>query len=200
MYTVVVVLMCNVSVFFFIIIDVILKVADILTVAGGTGAIIEYHGPGAESISCTGMATICNMGAEVGATTSLFPFNNRMNTYLKATGRGGMCIKLLIGGIDDCYVNHCFSFSPLYPSLFLSSPLSTSLSPPLYPSLSLLPSTISLSPPLYPSLSPPLYPSLSSISSPLSISSLLLPSTHLSLSLSHPLYPSLSSLHYLSLC
>lgn len=68
--------------------DVILKVADILTVAGGTGAIIEYHGPGTESISCTGMATICNMGAEVGATTSLFPFNHRMATYLRATGRG----------------------------------------------------------------------------------------------------------------
>ncbi len=63
--------------------------ADILTVSGGTGAIIEYHGPGAESISCTGMGTVCNMGAEVGATTSLFPFNHRMSTYLKATGRGG---------------------------------------------------------------------------------------------------------------
>ena len=60
--------------------------------AGGTGAIIEYHGPGAESISCTGMATICNMGAEVGATTSLFPFNHRMSTYLKATGREGTII------------------------------------------------------------------------------------------------------------
>ncbi|XP_019850428.1 PREDICTED: aconitate hydratase, mitochondrial-like [Amphimedon queenslandica] len=67
--------------------DVILKVADILTVSGGTGAIIEYHGRGAESLSCTGMATICNMGAEVGATTSLFQFNHRMSNYLKATGR-----------------------------------------------------------------------------------------------------------------
>lgn len=67
--------------------DVILKVADILTVAGGTGAIIEYHGPGIDSISCTGMATICNMGAEIGATTSLFPFNHRMSRYLRATGR-----------------------------------------------------------------------------------------------------------------
>ena len=75
--------------FFSLFVDVILKVADVLTVAGGTGAIIEYHGLGAESISCTGMATICNMGAEVGATTSLFPFNHRMSTYLKATGRGG---------------------------------------------------------------------------------------------------------------
>ncbi|OXG82430.1 aconitate hydratase, mitochondrial [Cryptococcus neoformans Gb118] len=67
--------------------DVILKVAGILTVKGGTGAIIEYHGPGVESLSCTGMATICNMGAEIGATTSLFPFNHRMGTYLKATNR-----------------------------------------------------------------------------------------------------------------
>lgn len=67
--------------------DVILKVADILTVKGGTGAIIEYHGKGVDSISCTGMATICNMGAEIGATTSLFPFNSRMADYLKSTGR-----------------------------------------------------------------------------------------------------------------
>src|SRR6266403_6126500 len=67
--------------------DVILKVAGLLTVKGGTGAIIEYHGPGVESLSCTGMATICNMGAEIGATTSLFPFNDRMYAYLKATKR-----------------------------------------------------------------------------------------------------------------
>uniref|UniRef100_T1PD24 Aconitate hydratase, mitochondrial n=1 Tax=Musca domestica TaxID=7370 RepID=T1PD24_MUSDO len=70
--------------------DVILKVADILTVKGGTGAIIEYHGPGVDSISCTGMATICNMGAEIGATTSVFPFNERMAAYLKSTGRSGI--------------------------------------------------------------------------------------------------------------
>jgi aconitate hydratase len=68
--------------------DVILKVAGILTVKGGTGAIVEYTGPGVDSISCTGMGTICNMGAEIGATTSVFPFNNRMKTYLEATGRG----------------------------------------------------------------------------------------------------------------
>lgn len=67
--------------------DVILKVADILTVKGGTGAIVEYYGPGVDSISCTGMATICNMGAEIGATTSTFPFNQRMGDYLKSTGR-----------------------------------------------------------------------------------------------------------------
>lgn len=70
--------------------DIILKVADILTVKGGTGAIVEYHGAGVESISCTGMATICNMGAEIGATTSTFPFNKRMADYLGATGRSGI--------------------------------------------------------------------------------------------------------------
>lgn len=68
-------------------IDVILKVAGILTVKGGTGAIVEYTGPGVDSLSATGMATICNMGAEIGATTSLFPFNSRMSDYLKATKR-----------------------------------------------------------------------------------------------------------------
>ncbi|HET8900293.1 MAG TPA: aconitate hydratase, partial [Holophagaceae bacterium] len=68
--------------------DVILKLAGILTVKGGTGAIVEYFGEGVDSISCTGMGTICNMGAEIGATTSLFPFNHRMADYLRATERG----------------------------------------------------------------------------------------------------------------
>ncbi|BAE57595.1 unnamed protein product [Aspergillus oryzae RIB40] len=67
--------------------DIILKVAGLLTVKGGTGAIVEYHGPGVNSLSCTGMGTICNMGAEIGATTSLFPYNDRMYDYLKATKR-----------------------------------------------------------------------------------------------------------------
>ena len=67
--------------------DVILKMAEILTVKGGTGAIVEYFGEGAESISCTGKATICNMGAEIGATCSVFPFDESMNTYLRATER-----------------------------------------------------------------------------------------------------------------
>ena len=67
--------------------DVILKLAGILTVKGGTNAIIEYFGEGASSISATGKATICNMGAEVGATTSLFPYDLNMATYLRATGR-----------------------------------------------------------------------------------------------------------------
>ncbi len=67
--------------------DVILKVASILTVRGGTGAIVEYFGPGAEAISATGRATICNMGAEIGATTSLFPYDARSAEYLQVTGR-----------------------------------------------------------------------------------------------------------------
>jgi len=70
--------------------DVILKLAGILTVKGGTGCIVEYFGPGVDSISCTGMGTICNMGAEIGATTSLFPYNSRMRDYLRATSRGGI--------------------------------------------------------------------------------------------------------------
>ncbi|KAJ9127114.1 hypothetical protein QFC24_001349 [Naganishia onofrii] len=68
--------------------DVILSVAGTLTVKGGTGAIIEYYGPGVDNLSCTGMATICNMGAEIGATTSVFPYNKRMGSYLEATKRG----------------------------------------------------------------------------------------------------------------
>ncbi len=67
--------------------DVILKLAGILTVKGGTGAIIEYFGPGTEKISCTGKGTICNMGAEIGATTSLFPYDAKMREYLRATDR-----------------------------------------------------------------------------------------------------------------
>ncbi|HVM40220.1 MAG TPA: aconitate hydratase [Acidimicrobiia bacterium] len=67
--------------------DVILKVAEILTVKGGTGAIVEYFGAGADSISATGKATITNMGAEIGATTSIFPYDHHSAMYLKATGR-----------------------------------------------------------------------------------------------------------------
>ncbi len=67
--------------------DIILKVAEILTVKGGTGAIVEYFGPGAESISATGKGTICNMGAEIGATTSLFAYDESMARYLKSTER-----------------------------------------------------------------------------------------------------------------
>ena len=67
--------------------DVILKVAGILTVKGGTGCIVEYFGEGAESLSCTGKGTICNMGAEIGATTSTFAYDASMERYLRATGR-----------------------------------------------------------------------------------------------------------------
>ncbi len=67
--------------------DIILKLLGILTVKGGTNAIVEYFGPGAEALSCTGKATITNMGAELGATTSIFPYDDRMGVYLKATGR-----------------------------------------------------------------------------------------------------------------
>jgi len=70
--------------------DVILRLAGELTVEGATNAIIEYFGPGARSISATGKATICNMGAELGATTSMFPYDERMAKYLAATGRGGL--------------------------------------------------------------------------------------------------------------
>lgn len=70
--------------------DVILKVAGILTVKGGTGAIVEYFGPGALSMSCTGKGTICNMGAEIGATTSTFGYDESMERYLRATGRAGV--------------------------------------------------------------------------------------------------------------
>jgi aconitate hydratase len=67
--------------------DVILKVCDILTVEGGTNRVVEYFGPGVRSLSCTGKGTITNMGAELGATTSIFPYDERMERYLKATGR-----------------------------------------------------------------------------------------------------------------
>lgn len=67
--------------------DIILKVAEILTVKGGTGAIVEYFGPGAKALSCTGKGTICNMGAEIGATTSTFGYDESMERYLRATDR-----------------------------------------------------------------------------------------------------------------
>jgi aconitate hydratase len=90
--------------------DVILKVAGILTVKGGTGCIIEYFGPGAASLSCTGKGTICNMGAEVGATTSTFAFDESMSEYLKATGRADiaeMATKIAsdLRADDEVYAN-----------------------------------------------------------------------------------------------
>ncbi|MEA3336771.1 MAG: aconitate hydratase [Chloroflexota bacterium] len=80
--------------------DVILKVAGILSVKGGTGHIVEYFGPGSESISATGKATITNMGAELGATTSIFPFDGRMAAYLRATGRDD--VAALAEQVADC--------------------------------------------------------------------------------------------------
>lgn len=80
--------------------DVILKLAGILTVKGGTGSIIEYFGPGCSSISCTGKGTICNMGAEIGATTSIFPYDEKMAAYLRATGRQSVAEKA--DAIKEC--------------------------------------------------------------------------------------------------
>ena len=90
--------------------DVILKVAGILTVKGGTGAIVEYFGPGAESLSCTGKGTICNMGAEIGATTSTFGYDASMSRYLKATGRTDIAaladkVAEHLTGDEACYAN-----------------------------------------------------------------------------------------------
>ena len=70
--------------------DIILKLAGILTVKGGTGSIVEYFGPGAMSLSCTGKGTICNMGAEIGATTSIFSYDENMASYLDATNRSAL--------------------------------------------------------------------------------------------------------------
>ena len=90
--------------------DVILKVAGILTVKGGTGAVVEYFGEGATSMSCTGKGTICNMGAEIGATTSTFGYDDSMSRYLKATGREEIAaladtIKEHLTGDADVYAN-----------------------------------------------------------------------------------------------
>lgn len=90
--------------------DVILKVAGILTVKGGTGAILEYFGEGAESMSCTGKATICNMGAEIGATTSIFGFDAKMADYLRGTARADVAaeaekVKQHLQGDKEVYEN-----------------------------------------------------------------------------------------------
>ncbi|SMD37218.1 aconitase [Reichenbachiella faecimaris] len=90
--------------------DVILKVAGILTVKGGTGAIVEYFGEGAKNLSCTGKGTICNMGAEIGATTSTFGYDESMERYLRATERAEVAdlangIKEHLTGDDEVYAN-----------------------------------------------------------------------------------------------
>jgi len=90
--------------------DVISKVAGILTVKGGTGAIVEYFGEGAKTLSCTGKGTICNMGAEIGATTSTFGYDEAMERYLRATGRAELAdlaneVKEHLTGDDEVYAN-----------------------------------------------------------------------------------------------
>ncbi len=90
--------------------DVILKVAGILTVKGGTGAIVEYFGDGAVSLSCTGKGTICNMGAEIGATTSTFGYDDSMERYLRATGRADVAdlangLRAELTGDAEVYAN-----------------------------------------------------------------------------------------------
>jgi aconitate hydratase len=90
--------------------DVILKVAGILTVKGGTDKVIEYFGDGAESLSCTGKGTICNMGAEVGATTSTFGYDESMERYLRSTGRADVAelangVKAHLNGDPEVYAN-----------------------------------------------------------------------------------------------
>jgi aconitate hydratase len=90
--------------------DVILKVAEILTVKGGTGAIVEYFGSGAKSLSCTGKGTICNMGAEIGATTSTFGYDDSMERYLRATDRADIAdaankVREHLTADDEVYAN-----------------------------------------------------------------------------------------------
>ena len=90
--------------------DVILKVAEILTVKGGTGSIVEYFGPGAQNLSCTGKGTICNMGAEIGATTSTFGYDESMERFLRATDRNDVAdeankIKEHLTGDPEVYAN-----------------------------------------------------------------------------------------------
>lgn len=94
--------------------DVILKLAGILSVKGGTNSIIEYFGEGARTISCTGKATICNMGAEVGATCSIFPFDSKMIAYLKATDRAEVATMAVMNEeflrADDEVIDHPYDF------------------------------------------------------------------------------------------
>ncbi len=98
--------------------DVILKVAGLLTVKGGTGAIVEYFGDGAKSISCTGKGTICNMGAEIGATTSVFAFDESMSRYLRKTDRTDVAnlaekLSYVLKADDEVYTNPELYFDQL---------------------------------------------------------------------------------------
>ena len=104
--------------------DVILKVAGILTVKGGTGKIVEYFGEGAASISCTGKGTICNMGAEIGATTSLFGYDRKMKEYLEGTGRSD------VAGEADRVAEHLTGDPEVYanPELYFDEVIEIDLS------------------------------------------------------------------------
>jgi aconitate hydratase len=104
--------------------DVILKVAGILTVKGGTGAIVEYFGEGAKSLSCTGKGTICNMGAEIGATTSVFGYDEKMSEYLKGTGRAELA------SAADAIAEHLTGDSEVYanPELYFDQVIEINLS------------------------------------------------------------------------
>jgi len=104
--------------------DVILKVAGILTVKGGTGAIIEYFGDGADSLSATGKGTICNMGAEIGATTSIFGYDKKMSQYLRATGREA------VAELADQVTEHLRSDAEVYenPELYYDQVIEINLS------------------------------------------------------------------------
>jgi aconitate hydratase len=104
--------------------DVILKVAGILTVKGGTGAIVEYFGEGAKSLSCTGKGTICNMGAEIGATTSVFGYDEKMSDYLKGTGRAELA------SAADAIAEHLTGDSEVYanPELYFDQVIEINLS------------------------------------------------------------------------
>ena len=104
--------------------DVILKVAGILTVKGGTGAIVEYFGDGAKSLSCTGKGTICNMGAEIGATTSVFGYDEKMSEYLKGTGRAELA------SAADAIAEHLTGDSEVYanPELYFDQVIEINLS------------------------------------------------------------------------
>jgi len=119
--------------------DVILKVAGILTVKGGTDAILEYFGDGAQSLSATGKSTICNMGAEIGATTSIFGYDHRMAEYLRGTGRKDVAtmtdaIASHLTGDPEVYANPTAYFDRSLKSTLTNwSPISTGPSPRIWP-------------------------------------------------------------------